>query len=198
MRDATLRLEVENCNGVERQRATAVILEDDAPDETAVAATVAHTFVVDGQLSVEDLTVVDREGNNVEARLLFIDAATDVALLSLSTPRLGLEVGTFEAPDATSRLVLYPSEESTPSVASISVVRETTATLDGLGARRALELAGSIESGDSGAPVIDDQGQVIGIVFAASTTSETGWAIAASEFEAAMAQPSRSVDVSCP
>ena len=60
---------------------------------------------------------------------------------------------------------------------SAPVRRRVTASIAGH-SRPALELAATVEPGDSGAPVLDAQGRVLGIVFARG--SRGAWAVAVS------------------
>ena len=66
-------------------------------------------------------------------------------------------------------------------VRPVELLQRTEITLDGEGRRDSIKLGTAIEAGDSGAPVIDEEGRVIGLVFATSRTGDTGWAIAGSE-----------------
>ena len=187
---ATLRLDIDNCGGLAHQRATAVRIKPD------LAATVAHPFLVDGDISVEELTVVDAQVGGVGADIVFLDAETDVALLRLDSDGSALDLADFEG-DHSARFTSYSTSNDRAELRDLEILRAIEVTLDGKGNRQGLELAGIIIPGDSGSPVIDDEGQVIGIIFATSRTNESGWAIAASEYVAAMAQPEKPIKLSC-
>jgi S1-C subfamily serine protease len=174
--DAVLRVEVEACGGNNQQRATAVAVSD------RTAATVAHTFG-----SARSFELVDNQGRSQAAAIIWLDPDRDIALLELDGPvaswlPLGDEVDGSDV-----ELITAAGEDEFTSKAA-SIVRHVNATLDGEGDRAALELAADIEPGDSGAPLVDDEGEVVGIVFAAARGRQRGWAIAASEIEAALAQ----------
>lgn len=194
---ATLAIKVEGCETLIPRTATAVLI---GPD---LAATVAHTFVVDGAISVGALTV-ETAGNEAAAvELVHLDPARDIALLRI-------EAGTDEAWPDHLELANQPIEEDAEAnlvldqqVVAARVVERATATLDGEGARAAFRLDVGVERGDSGAPVIDDAGHVAGIVFATVRSypgaDPTGsWAVAASEISAAIAAGTESIAWTCP
>jgi len=78
-----------------------------------------------------------------------------------------------------------------PRPTTVGRVVEASVDVDGPGAtsasgstvvhRRVLELSRSLEAGDSGAPVVDRRGQLIGMVFATSTEGERSYAVAVDE-----------------
>jgi S1-C subfamily serine protease len=117
--------------------------------------TVAHVLDAGGTLSVDGRT----------ASVVRVDRRDDLALLTARgrhAPGVSTGSGT-----AATRLLL----RSGPRPASMR--RSITATVriapDAPVRRPALELAADVAHGDSGAPVLDDRGRVIGVVFAAST-----------------------------
>ena len=176
---ATLRLEIDNCRGLAHQRATAVRVADD------LAVTVAHSLFVDGEFSVGGLEVFTSDGQAVTAELAYIDSETDLALLRLDEPGPFLALASFDD-DSSARFVTFASSDGPVSVRTIDIARLVEVTLDGGGARQALELDGVVAPGDSGSPVLDDDGAVLGIVFAASKTADVGWAVASLEVRAAL------------
>lgn len=178
---ATLRLAIDNCDGLAPQRATAVRLVDD------LAVTVAHAFLVDGELSVADFEVFTSDGQPTGADLVYLDSATDLALLRLTEPGPSLALAPYDE-DSSARFVTFASPDGPVGVRTIEVTRMVEVTLDGEGARQALELDGVVAPGDSGSPVLDDDGAVLGIIFAASRTDDVGWAVASFEVEAAISK----------
>ena len=184
--DATLRLAVDKCTTLGFQRATAFLVSD------GLAATVAHSFINDdGELSVAVLEVYDRHGEQYQASLIYLDPGRDVALLRVEeAPEVGFSwVGPgieFGDSPIEASFVAFPSVDEPPAVQSLEVLRAVKATLDGEGRRSALELSGTINTGDSGAPVFNQNGEVLGVVFASSRLKLRGWAVAASEFQKAL------------
>ncbi len=192
LRAGTLQVSVDRCNGVARQRAVAVVVGD------ALAATVAHPFVDDkGLLDVERITVTNGGDHSSAATVVYLDPTRDLALLRVddTLPATRLHDATD---DDTLRLAHYRPDDSGEArlvIAEAQLLSNGSVSLEGVGERDALGLAADIEPGDSGAPVLDDDGQVVGLVFAVDRDGKRGWAIAASEYVAAMAQLEDNADV---
>jgi hypothetical protein len=106
----------------------------------------------------------------------------------------GLELGTDS--DAEMLTVLYHREDGVFS-APTTVLRRVTASLDGVGERAAIEIGADIKPGDSGAPVVDDDGRIAGLVFASSRVGERGWAVAASELSGVLSLVGEPLVLSC-
>jgi hypothetical protein len=184
---AVFRVDVVACDGNHLQRATAVAVAGD------LAATVAHTFS-----SARSFELIDHAGQARAATIVLLDPGRDVALLRLddaTAPSLLLGRGE----DGGSVELIAAAADGTFTTKPAVILRHVDATLDGEGDRAALELEAEIEPGDSGAPLIDGEGRVVGIVFAAARSSEPrGWGIAASEVEDALARRSgEDVALSC-
>jgi S1-C subfamily serine protease len=103
------------------------------------------------------------------ARVLRVDRRLDVALLAVAgaggAARRG-EAGAGE--HATVRVV---RSDGTASVQA--TVRRTISAHIGGQVRPALELTAEVMPGDSGAPVVDGDGRVVGVVFAQASGGET-------------------------
>ena len=137
--------------GLADERATAVATGDGR------VLTVAH--VLDGARSV-------RVGER-PARVVRVDDRRDVA--ELAVPGIEADPARFARGGGTVQVHLLRE------TISARVLRRVTATLDG--ARRpALELAARVQPGDSGAPVTDADGRLVGLVFARGDDST--WAVA--------------------
>ena len=137
--------------GLADERATAVATGDGR------VLTVAH--VLDGARSVR---VGDRA-----ARVLRVDERRDVA--ELAVPGLVAPAVRYARGGEAVRVHLLRG------AISARVLRRVTATLDG--ARRpALELSARVQPGDSGAPVTDADGRLVGLVFARG--DDSAWAVA--------------------
>ncbi|MEL7155697.1 MAG: serine protease [Actinomycetota bacterium] len=168
---AVVRIEAEACTGLHSLEATGVAV---APDQLV---TVAHTFD-----RIRSFRVVDDEGQPIEAELVWLDADRDLALLRTSDERPEwLPLATAAEGDVT-RLI-SAADPGGLQVKRAVVLDLTSVTLDGAGERAALQLQADIGNGDSGAPVINTDGEMVGMVFATTRNTERGWAIAAAEIE---------------
>ncbi|MDA0185590.1 trypsin-like peptidase domain-containing protein [Solirubrobacter phytolaccae] len=127
--------------GLADERATAVATGDGR------VLTVAHA--VEGARSVR----VDGRA----ARVVRVDRRRDVA--ELAVPGLAAGAARFARGGDTVEVHLLRG------TVSARVLRRVTARLDGA-SRPALELATRVQPGDSGAPVTDQDGRLVGLVFA--------------------------------
>lgn len=146
-------------------------------------ATVAHTFE-----GVERITIVGHDGTERAVEVVWLDPEVDIAILEPADTGdlLWLALGPVDDGDAVS---IITAAEGAPASKPAEVRRQLDLTLDGAGRRAGLELEADIDPGDSGAPVVDQTGRVVGMVFATDRTEPTAWAVAAAELEAAIAQP---------
>src|SRR4051812_11924414 len=101
------------------------------------------------------------------ARVLRVDRRLDVAILAV---RDGGSAGGLGAARAGGRVTVRVLREGASRALPATVRRVISARVHGLDGRvrvrPALELAAAVMPGDSGAPVIDDGGSVLGVVFA--------------------------------
>ncbi|MDA0173766.1 trypsin-like peptidase domain-containing protein [Solirubrobacter taibaiensis] len=125
--------------------------------------TVAH--VLDGARSVR----VDGR----PARVVRVDRRLDLAELAVP----GVAAQPLRTADAGDDAVLHVFRAGRAVALATRVRRRVTASIGGH-SRPALELAAVVEPGDSGAPVVDARGRVLGIVFARG--SRGAWAVAVS------------------
>ncbi len=105
------------------------------------------------------------------ARVVRVDRRLDLAELAVP----GLVAPTVRTVDSGTEAVVRVLRDGEPVTLSAPVRRRVTASIAGH-SRPALELAATVEAGDSGAPVLDAQGRVLGIVFARG--SRGAWAVA--------------------
>ncbi|MGC0366421.1 S1-C subfamily serine protease [Rhodococcus sp. 27YEA15] len=145
-----------------------------------------NAHVVAGTESI----TVDSVAGSLPATVVLFDPSVDVAILAV--PGLDAPVLPFAPDEATtgdSALVLgYPG--GGPYTASAARVREV---LDlngpdiyksGTTQREVYTVRGSIRQGNSGGPMVDDQGRVLGVVFGAAVDdSDTGFVLTANEIE---------------
>ena len=165
------------CDGGTQQRAVAVAVSE------SLLATVAHVF---GDTSGFEVELADRTSSDPDGgELVWLDAERDLALIAVPNPLAAwFELGEASDGDAVSLVTL---DEREPVVRPARILRQVTATLDGVGERHALELEATIDPGDSGSPVIGADGSLVGVVFATTRGDQRGWAIAADEIVLAVA-----------
>ena len=128
--------------------------------------TTAHT--VGGATSI---TVVDVAGNEFPASIIAFDKDADLALLDapgLAATPLG--IGAANIDDASA--VVWSPDEGLRRV-PVSITKRLSITIEDIYVeeevrRSGLELAGDISVGDSGGAVVDDTGEVVGIIYAQS------------------------------
>ncbi len=175
---AVLRIEATPCLGQVNQLATAVVVGP------TTALTVAHTF--DG---IKNVQLRSSVGATTQAEVTYVDRDKDIALLSLEPGWLDPSIVplSFEAPteDEAVTVISFASPDG-PEEKEGQITRLVTATLDGEGRRAAIKLDADIEAGDSGAPVVNESGRVVGMVFATERGTDRGWAIATEELTTAL------------
>ena len=169
--------------------ATAVVVEDD------LLLTVAHAVAG----SEPDLAVIDSSGTERIAVVVAFDPERDLALLQaegfkeaieLAAPQEGAE-GTIAAVD--SDLVVKASP--------YRIIRLVTASLgdiydQGQFLRQVIEIEADVSPGDSGAPLLDGSGEMVGMIFATSEgVEESAWATHVSEIETFLGSPRSGDDV---
>lgn len=149
-------------------------------------------FVTDGGLVVTNahvvagataLTVTDRRGTH-RAESLIVDGAADIAVLradSVQAPALSLT--TEPVANGTPAVILgYPGDGALTAVPAVVAqklpVLESRIGGTGLVSREVYRLDAAVRPGNSGGPLLDTSGQVIGVVNARSlTNNDTGFAL---------------------
>jgi len=142
-----------------------------------------------------EVAVRDRDGALRAATVLVFDKDRDLALLELVGHGLTVLPRSAAAVGDAAVVVGFPGGQLEARLAPARVEREVT----GVGRdiydrdrteRRLLFLASELRSGDSGAPVVSSEGDVIGVVFAVSPDVPTAaYALAMSEVDALLAAP---------
>ncbi len=161
-----------------------------APD---VVVTNAHVIA-----GADDTTVTTQDGVELEATPIYYRPRQDLALLRVaaSLPALAIEPHRREGDDAA--VLGYP--ENGPYTLEPARIGETRATIsqdsygNGPVERTITALSGAVRSGNSGGPLVDGAGRVVGTVFAATTSGPRGgFAIPAEQVSAALEHTRESV-----
>ncbi|RVW00988.1 MarP family serine protease [Rhodococcus spongiicola] len=143
--------------------------------------------------------IVDTAAGPLDARVVVFDPAVDVAVLDvpgLTAPPLAFASGHADTGD--NAIVLgYPG--GGPYTASAVRIREV---LDlqgpdiyrsGTVEREVYTVRGLVQQGNSGGPLVDEQGDVLGVVFGAAVdNSDTGFALTADEVSKQLDQAEQS------
>ncbi|MDY6050865.1 MAG: MarP family serine protease [Rothia sp. (in: high G+C Gram-positive bacteria)] len=165
-------------------------------------------FVVDGGLTVTNAhvvagvntpTLISRDGQAVTGDVIYYDPEHDIAIIS--------------APDlALTPLILNEAEIASGTTVALmgypggGPFANRAATVQGLGytqtinaqtgqtnpSRLVYQLAAQVQQGNSGGPVLTEDGRVIAMVFAKSTQNQTGYAVPSSQILEALAHVSAS------
>lgn len=151
--------------------------------------TVAHTL-----RGASGVVVVDAGGTEHAATVVGFDKDSDLAVLAAPTVAAApLPVGDVEL--GAGHLLAW-SRDGGAVAREIDVVKRLTITIediyiDEIVERTGLEIAGPVGVGDSGGPVVTTDGEVIGIVYAASRERDAiGFATDAAEVRAVLAERS--------
>lgn len=158
---------------------------------------VTNAHVVAG---AEAALVHPLQGPPRDAEVVAFDAERDLALLAVDD--LGLPALTRGAGNpASSALVIgHPGGQQAQRLAPVRIDRRREAIGrdifdDRPATRRVLVLAADLERGDSGAPVVDADGRVVGVVFAVSPDRPTtAFALDHTELDTFLAQPASRTD----
>ena len=126
----------------------------------------------------DDTTVTTQEGLEVEATPVYYGTREDLALLRIEAQLPPLPVSSERPEGANAAVLGYP--ENGPYEVTPARIGETRATVseDSYGRgpveREITALGGSVRSGNSGGPLLDARGRVVGTVFAATTSGSAG------------------------
>ena len=157
---------------------------------------VTNAHVVAG---ADDTTVTTQDGAELAATPVYYGTRNDLALLRVGADIPALPISSRRPVGAAAAVLGYP--ENGPYALSPARVGETRDTIseDSYGRgpvdRTIVSLGGSVRSGNSGGPLVDAAGQVIGTVFATTTSgSPGGFAIPAELVHGALEHAASEVD----
>jgi len=151
-----------------------------APD---LVATSAHTIA-----GTSGIVVIDQAGGETAAQVVGFDPRQDVAILKIDGALEYAPLGSTMAGES-GVLATWRPDNGFDTV-EVSVTRLLRVTIEDiyvneLTERLALEIATEVTKGDSGSPVFTSQGEVAGIVYAASRERQNvGFVLRASELTA--------------
>lgn len=153
---------------------------------------VTNAHVVAG---ADDVEVQRPDGHRAPATVVRFDPDRDLALLAVEG--LGQDALPRDTitPRADGVSIGHPGGQVAPRVAPLRVEDRRTASGrdiygEGTTEREVLFLSADLRQGDSGSPVVDEQGRLVGIVFAISPDrASTAYALDISEVDALLAAP---------
>jgi S1-C subfamily serine protease len=157
---------------------------------------VTNAHVVAGE---DDTTVTTQDGASLEATPVHYDPEDDLAVLRIDAGLPALPVAPDPQSGASAAVLGYP--ENGPYAVAPARLGETRETIgedsygQGTVRRPIASLRGTVRSGNSGGPIVDSRGRVLGTVFAATTTGAPGgFAVPNEVVETALGETSPSVD----
>lgn len=161
--------------------------------EPEIVVTNAH--VVAGS---DDTTVTTQDGVELDAVPIYYEPRQDLALLRVGAPLPTLPISSQRREGEDGAVLGYP--ENGPYSLSPARIGETRATIsedsygNGPVDRTIVAMSGVVRSGNSGGPLVDPRGDVVGTVFAATTSGPRGgFAIPAEQVRQALRDTSEGV-----
>jgi S1-C subfamily serine protease len=162
--------------------------------EPEIVVTNAH--VIAGS---DDTTVTTQDGAELEATPIYYEPRQDLALLRVGSALPPLPISAKRREGEDGAVLGYP--ENGPYSLAPARIGETRETVsedsygNGPVERTIVAMSGSVRSGNSGGPLVDARGAVVGTVFAATTSGPRGgFAIPAEEVRGALERTSEGVD----
>ena len=143
---------------------------------------------------VDDPQVYAGADEAVDARVVFYDPDLDIAVLEFDSGEIPALAFTPESdpaqPEEPIAILGYPQDGpfdiESGRIRANQALRSPDIYGDGAVIRDVYSLRGLVRPGNSGGPIIDSEGQVAGVVFAASVTDdETGYALTADQVRSA-------------
>jgi S1-C subfamily serine protease len=156
---------------------------------------VTNAHVVAGS---DDTTVTTQDGVELDATPVYYGPDDDLALLRVGADLPTLRISERRQPGSEAAVLGYP--ENGPYAVAPARLGETRPTIsqdsygNGPVDRMIVAMRGSVRSGNSGGPLVDGDGRVLGTVFAATTSGPPGgFAIPAEDVRDALAHTATSV-----
>jgi S1-C subfamily serine protease len=161
---------------------------------------VTNVHVVTGQRHPDVISV---DGRTLRATVAHVDVTNDLAVLAVPGLRgRALSLGRTPAFGSPVAFIGYPGDGPLRSEAGTMGDAESRLSPDAYGApsaRTTLTLRGHARPGNSGGPVIDRAGRVVGTLFARNAEGTVVFATPAGRIRAALAAPPRAVPAGpCP
>jgi S1-C subfamily serine protease len=157
---------------------------------------VTNAHVVAGS---DDTTVTSQDGVELDATPVYYEPSDDLALLRIGADLPTLPIAPETKSGVSAAVLGYP--ENGPYDLAPARVGDTRATVsedsygNGPVNRTITALSGSVRSGNSGGPLVDASGRVVGTVFAATTSGPPGgFAVPSEEVRGALDRVSDEVD----
>ncbi len=164
------------------------------PCQPSVQATASGFVIADGLVvtvahavyETRDFAVRDSTGVWHRPAVRYLDLERDLALLEIP----GVTASAVDMRPAQPGDHVRMLAGAASGTIDGEVIRRVRLTTEAIGdltettARSGYELSVDITGGDSGAAVLDDQGRLVGLVFAESTRREASWATSVTEIEA--------------
>jgi S1-C subfamily serine protease len=156
---------------------------------------VTNAHVVAG---ADDTTVTSQDGSELDATPIYYEPNQDLALLRVGGELPTLPISKRRPVGSDAAVLGYP--ENGPYALTPARIGETRDTIsddsygNGPVERTITALSGTVRSGNSGGPVVNDRGEAVATVFAATTTGpKGGFAIPAEQLREALRHASGSV-----
>lgn len=157
---------------------------------------VTNAHVVAG---ADDTTVTTQDGAELDATPIYYEPRQDLALLRIGAALPVLPISDQRRVGEDAAVLGYP--ENGPYELAPARLGETRATIsedsygNGPVERTIVAMSGTVRSGNSGGPLVDPRGEVVGTVFAATTSGPTGgFAIPAEQVREALGRTADEVD----
>ena len=157
---------------------------------------VTNAHVVAG---ADDTTVTTQDGAELDATPIYYEPRQDLALLRVGAALPPLPVSSRRREGEDAAVLGFP--ENGPYTLEPARIGETRATIseDSYGSgpveRTITALSGAVRSGNSGGPLVDGGGHVVGTVFAATTSGPRGgFAIPAEQVKGALGHTAESIE----